>query len=70
MDLNGLCMTFARPEKLQGNVIFTFYTKHFKVVYLTTVFSFDETSQNTIITDSGNIQTIHVQVGFMGINSK
>ena len=21
MDLNGLCMTFARPHKLQGNVI-------------------------------------------------
>ena len=26
-------------------------------MYLTTVFSFDETSQNTIIKDSGNIQT-------------
>ena len=22
MDLDGLCMTFARPEKLQGNIIF------------------------------------------------
>ena len=40
------------------NVIFTLHTKHFKIVYFTTVFSFDETSQNTIITDSGNIQTI------------
>ena len=31
MDLNGLCMTFARPEKLQGNVIFIFYVGNFVI---------------------------------------
>ena len=52
------------------NVIFTLYTKHFRIVYLTTVFSFDETSQNTITTDSGNIQTFYVLVRFVGIPSR
>ena len=31
MDLNGLCMTFARPEKLQGNVIFILYVGNFVI---------------------------------------
>ena len=31
MDRNGLFMTFARPEKLRGNVIFIFYVDNFVI---------------------------------------
>ena len=31
MDRNGLFMTFARPEKLRGNVIFIFYIDNFVI---------------------------------------
>ena len=41
MDLNGLCMTFAPPEKLQGNVIFIFYVGNFVIPYLNYNYQFD-----------------------------
>ena len=31
MDRNGLFMTFARPEKSRGNVIFIFYAYNFVI---------------------------------------
>ena len=34
MDRNGLFMTFARPEKLRGNVIFIFYVDNFVIINL------------------------------------